>query len=328
MKILDGIKIAGNFVYSKAEKHSPEICLGLGICGMVAATVFACKGTIKAKKVIEKGKDTLDLIDAAEKTGTVYDENNLPVPYTEDDARKERIIVVGRTAFGVVKAYGPAGILTATGIALILHGHNILKKRNLALIAAYKSVSKAYEKYQDKVEKILGKDAAKKLKYSLEEKEVEEETGKKNKDGTPKTKKVKYTVLDPKGTQEFFSPYARFFDSSNINWVNDPERNKLFLVQMMHWCNDKLKLKGILTLNDIYEELGFQPTKSGQVVGWEYKNHIGEIEPISFGIYDDVFIPNRDFVNGLQPIVLLDFNVDGPVWDDLPEDSEVTNVGV
>ena len=323
MNLTDGIKLAGNIVYAKVEKHSPEICLGLGLAGMVAATVFACKGTIKAKKVIEDGKKSLDLIDNAEKTRTVYDEENNPIPYTESDARKERIIVVGRTIGGVAKAYGPAGVLTGAGIYLIVKGHNILKKRNLALIAAYKAVSDNYAKYQKKVEELIGEDAARKLKYCLKEYENVEETGKTNKDGTPNTKKVKYTVLDPEHFGEFFSPYARYFDSSNINWVNDADRNRFFLTQTMRWMNEKLKLVGIVTLNDVYKELGFTPTQSGQVVGWLYKNHVGEECPINFGIMDDICILNREFVNGIEPTCLLDFNIDGPVFDEFPTDEEV-----
>ena len=47
---------------------------------------------------------------------------------------------------------------------------------------------------------------------------------------------------------------------------------------------------------------------------------------ISFGIHNDNRRGNRDFVNGIQPVVLLDFNVDGPILDGMPERDVLGNV--
>ena len=69
-------------------------------------------------------------------------------------------------------------------------------------------------------------------------------------------------------------------------------------------------------LNDVYEMLGIPKTKAGYVVGWIYdKNHpVGDNE-VDFGIFDMEREKNRDFVNGYERTILLDFNVDGNILD-------------
>ena len=49
-------------------------------------------------------------------------------------------------------------------------------------------------------------------------------------------------------------------------------------------------------------------------VGWIYdeKNPVGD-NYIDFGIYDVNKPQNRDFVNGIERVILLDFNVDGNI---------------
>ena len=62
--------------------------------------------------------------------------------------------------------------------------------------------------------------------------------------------------------------------------------------------------------------LGIHRTKAGNVVGWIYdeKNPVGD-NYVDFGIYDIHKEQNRDFVNGIERSILLDFNVDGPILD-------------
>ena len=315
------LKLGGNIV-RKTEEHSPEICLGVGIASMVAATVFACKGTIKAKKAVEDAKEDFDTIKKTEETGITYDDDNNEIAYSHEDSIKDKWIVASKTGIELAKDYGPAIILTVVGIGLLVKGHNILEKRNVELLVAYESISEAYKKYQDKVKDFLGETAARDLKYGLKEEETEVDTGKTNKDGTPKTKKERKIIIDGKAVTDF-SPYARFFDSSCKGWENDPAYNLTYLTCKQNWCNDRLRLEGVLTLNDVYQELGIPKTKQGQVVGWSLKSGNGD-GYIDFGIYNSAYTPNRDFVNGYEPVILLDFNVDDrPVLNDFPDGDEL-----
>ena len=62
--------------------------------------------------------------------------------------------------------------------------------------------------------------------------------------------------------------------------------------------------------------IGIPKTKAGQIVGWIYdeKNPVGD-NFVDFGIYDVNNEAKRDFVNGYERSILLDFNVDGNIWD-------------
>lgn len=308
----------GGAAYRTVERRSPEICIGVGIASMVAATIFACKGTIKAKKAIEDAKDDLETIDESEKHETTFDEDNNPIEYTHAESMKDRRIVIRNAVIDLTRAYGPAVVLTAAGIFCIIKGHNILAKRNLALAVAYEGLSEAYKKYQDKVKDILGETTAKNLKYGVTEKEVEKETGKKNKDGTPKKKKEKKLVLNP---VDNFSQYSRIYDSSCDSWDNDPAYNYTVLKGRQAYWNDMLRTRPDHTvfLNEVYKDLGFPATSAGQVVGWSL-NHESTDGYIDFGIFNFDYTPNRDFVNGYEPCVLLDFNVDDePVINCIPK---------
>ena len=55
-------------------------------------------------------------------------------------------------------------------------------------------------------------------------------------------------------------------------------------------------------------------TKAGQIVGWVYdpEHPVGD-NFVDFRIYETNKESNRRFVNGYEPTILLDFNVDGNI---------------
>ena len=90
----------------------------------------------------------------------------------------------------------------------------------------------------------------------------------------------------------------------------------MFLKDQQRYANDILKSKGHLFLNEVYDMLSIPRTKAGQVVGWIYdeKHPVGD-NFVDFGIYDIYNERARDFVNGYERTILLDFNVDGNILD-------------
>ena len=60
--------------------------------------------------------------------------------------------------------------------------------------------------------------------------------------------------------------------------------------------------------------LGIDRTKAGNIVGWIYdeKHPVGD-NFVDFGIYVLDNEKARDFVNGRERSILLDFNVDGDI---------------
>lgn len=113
------------------------------------------------------------------------------------------------------------------------------------------------------------------------------------------------------GQEMNVSQYAKVFDDARAGWTKDPEYNLAFLKDQQNYCNDLLKAKGHLFLNEVYDILGIARTKAGAVVGWVYdeRNPIGD-NVVDFGLMHDY---NYDFINGYENTAILDFNVDGNI---------------
>jgi hypothetical protein len=83
-----------------------------------------------------------------------------------------------------------------------------------------------------------------------------------------------------------------------------------------------LRARGHVFLNDVYDSLGIPRSKAGAVVGWVL-NRNGEGDNfISFGVFDGTTQEIRDFVNGYEGSILLDFNVDGVIYDKIEDIGE------
>lgn len=284
------------------KKHSPEILVVTGITGVVASAVMACKATTKAGVIVDEMKDEMNKIHEVSEMGRE--------DYTEEDMKKDTALVYLQTGVKFAKLYGPAVLLGTVSITCILASNNILRKRNVALAAAYATVDKGFKEYRSRVVERFGKDLDRELRYNIKAKEFEETVVDEN--GKETVVKTTVNVADP----NTYSDYARFFDDGCTGWSKDAEHNLYFLKCQMNYANDKLKAQGYLFLNDVYKMLGIPVTKAGQCVGWIYdeKNPIGD-NFVDFGIYDMSKPVVRDFVNGYERTILLDFNVDGNILD-------------
>lgn len=285
----------------KGKKYAPEIMVVAGVVGVVTSAVMACKATTKAGSIADETKKQMDQIHEVATT--------VPEKYSEEDMKKDTVIVYTQTAVKYAKLYGPAVVLGVASIACILGSHRILSKRNAALAAAYATVDKGFKEYRDRVVERFGEALDKELRYNIKAKEIEETViDEKTGEETKITKVV--DVIDP----TTYSNYAKFFDESCAAWTKDPELNLSFLKAQQAYANDRLKSRGYLFLNDVYEMLGLQKTKAGQIVGWVYNNEKGD-GFVDFNIYNVNYAPARDFVNGYERTILLDFNVDGNILD-------------
>jgi len=286
------------------KKHSPEILMITGIVGTVASTVMACKATTKVSEIKEEKEATINKIHECLEREDVQ--------YTEEDSKKDLTIVYAQTGLKYVKLYAPSVALGTLSIASIVSGHHILKKRNIALAAAYTVVDKGFKEYRNRVVERFGEELDKELRYNIKAKEVEVEVTDEN--GNVTVEKKIMNVADKDSVSQY-SPYAKFFDEYCTNWQKDPEYNLMFLRNQQNYFNDLLKTRGYVLLNEIYEAIGAATTKDGHVVGWVYneKNPSGD-NYIDFGIYENKE-NNRAFVNGYECSILLDFNVDGYIYD-------------
>lgn len=288
------------------KKHSPEILMTVGIVGTVASTVLACKATTKLDKILEEKKATTDIIHEGMKNGNIEGHE-----YTEQDGKRDLTIVYGQTGVKLVKLYAPAVSLGAASIACIIGGHRILKKRNLALAAAYTVVDKGFKDYRKNVVDRFGEQVDKELRYNIKAKEFEREEV--DSKGKKTTKKEIVEVVDPLSG---ISDYARFYDDGCNGWTKDPEYNLMFLRKQQDYANDKLRAQGYLFLNEVYDMLGMPRSKAGHAVGWVYNGKDKYCDShVDFGIYNTHREGNRNFVNGYERTILLDFNVDGVITD-------------
>lgn len=292
----------------KLKKHSPEILVATGIVGGVASAIMACKATLKVDEVVETHHDKIDRIhEAAEKGVTAAGKE-----YNEEDMKKDLVITYVQTGVDFAKLYGPAVVIGGLSIAAVLTGHNIMRKRYIATAAAYAAVDKGFKEYRGRVVERFGEALDKELKYGIKAQEVDEIVV--NEDGTETVVKKQVETINPYN----YSPYAICFDDGCTGWTKDPEFNKKFLIDQQRFANDLLKTKGMVTLNEIYDMLGAPRTKAGMVVGWRYdEKHPTGDNYIDFGIFDIDRPKNRDFVNGYERVIWLDFNVDGDVYSDM-----------
>lgn len=307
--LLDNVGRTFHKVGFTLKKHSPAICIGVGIVGTVVGTVMACKATLKVNDILNETKEHVDKIHQCMDDAELQESGR----YTEKDAKKDLTAVYAQTGVKLVKLYAPAVVVSGLSIASILASYKILNTRNVALSAAYTVVDKSFKDYRKRVKERFGDKVDRELRHNIKAETIEVTTVDENGKEQVETKTVNVASIDEN------SDYAVFFDESSPYWEKDAEYNKMFVKQVERAANRKLIQQGHLYLNEVYKMLGVKETRAGQIVGWVYdeKNPIGD-NKVDFGIYDVHNQAKRDFVNGYERSILLDFNVDGDILQLMP----------
>ena len=298
-EIMKSVSGVANKTVMKLKKHSPEILVVAGVVGAVASAVIACKATTKVSRITEEAKDSIDTIHESVKNGVTP----AGEAYSEDDSKKDLTLVYVQTGIKYAKLYAPAVILGTLSVSSILASNNILRKRNVALGAAYAAIDKSFKEYRGRVIERFGEQVDHELKYNLKAKKFEEvetdpETG--------KTKKVKKTVVvaDP----NLQSDYACYFDQKSRNYETNMDYNRMFLKAQQQFANDKLQARGHIFLNEVLDDLDIPRSPAGQIVGWTKDGPDGYV---NFRILE----VERETEDGHhEPALLLDFNVEGDIW--------------
>lgn len=298
-EIMKNVNGVANKVAMKIKKHSPEILVVAGVAGAAVSAVMACKATTKLGEILTETKETLDVIHMGSENGEING-----TAYNAEDAKKDTVIVYAQTGLKLAKLYGPAIVLGTLSITSILASNNILRKRNVALSAAYAAIDKSFKEYRKRVIERFGEEVDNELKYGIKakqytENEVDPETG--------KVKKVKKTakVTDP----NLKSDYAVYFDKKSRNYDNNIDYNYMFLKAQQSYANDLLQSRGHLYLNEVLDSLDLPRTPAGQIVGWTKDGPDGYV---NFRIVEVM----REMEDGrLEPALLLDFNVEGNIWE-------------
>ncbi len=271
------------------KKQSPHIFFGLGVVGSVTSTVLACRATLKLSDTLEEIESEIsevkklkDDLEGGKKDQTPYDEIG-----------KDTAFVYAKAGYKLVRLYAIPISVGAISIAALTGSHVALSRRNTALMAAYAAVSKAYDDYRARVAEAVGTDQELDLYHAkiscLEDAEGDE-----------------HPVVD----SNRWSPYARFFDEASPHWEKNAELNRLWVQCQQNYANELLRARGHLFLNEVYDMLGIDRSQAGTVVGWVIGDKGDNF--VDFGMYEAV---NSRFINGWERSILLDFNVDGVIYD-------------
>lgn len=301
MKMPAKLATFGKKIIVKLDKHSPEILMVSGVACVIGGTILACKATLHVEEIMNR-RDEIEL-SMMELLNKNVNRPEKAQNYTSEMFDQDAITLKVKTAAQLIKNYAPSVGLITLGVGCFLGSYGILKKRNVALTAAYNALTTAFSNYRARVVEELGEEKDKEFYYGKKEKKqvVDPETG----------EIVEKDILNTDG---YASPYHKFFDESSEYFVRNAEKNLFFLTNQQNWANDKLKQQGCLFLNEVYDMLGLPRTQIGAIVGWIYGKD-GKDNYVDFGFRDITREKTRDFVNGYEDVVLLDFNVDGVIYD-------------
>lgn len=263
------------------SKHSPAILIGVGATGLVVAGISAARAAYNYHHVVEEYQDG---VAAADDRGDEMAANEATKYFWIDTA----------------KTFGPAVVLGGLSVAAIIGGHSILVRRFVGLSVAYGSLERTFEAWKSRAQEIIGDEKFAEVKQAfLNEDQIR--IDERNDDGTP-------TSVSP------LSEYVKVFDETNRLWEKSPEYNMVTLRRIQRYMNDRLKIRGHVFLNEVLDELALPRTQAGAVVGWIYGVE-GEDSVIDFGMCEYHSPEVRDFTNGYNPAIVLNFNVDGTIWD-------------
>lgn len=263
-----------------------------GVVGLVGAAVLVGRAVLKSQPDVEQLKFDLQAIDEA------VDNHE----FAEKDRSPMKLRVVAASVPRIAKHYVLPFSLAAASVTGILWGHGVVRARYSAAAAAYTSLNKAFESYRRRVAEKYGEEQERELRYEAVKRTPEK--------GEPKTC---YDVTDPEKALET-SPYAAFFTKDNVNWSPDRDIRVLFLNGVQNAMNDRLQYRGHVFLNEVYDALGLPRSTAGQIVGWR-KNGEGD-GFIDIGVFGtDGKGQQIAFFDGSEPMIHLDFNVDGVILD-------------
>jgi hypothetical protein len=290
------------------SKHSPAMLSVIGGVGVIATAVLASQETLRVKEVVEPHVENLELISA-----TLEDESK---QYSDQDALHDRTVIYARLGRDLLKLYAPALVVGVLTIASIAASHRISAKRIAGLTAAYGALDQSYRRYRGRVEQALGEEGMKELDTKIREQAKKDIAERRKPDAD--ISEIGDSIFDLAGA----SQYAVLYDENAATWNKNRNLSTSILRAQENYANDLLNCRGYVMLNEVYAGLGLPQTSAGAVVGWIRKDDGGADGYITFGdwdanYFDDIY---KD-VDGVCEARrwILDFNVDGVIWDRIDE---------
>ena len=216
-------KQIANKVKTKAQKNSPVIFVGLGIAGMIGATVLAVKATPKALDIIEHEEE-------------------------QKGEKLEKKEIVKATW----KCYIPTAVTTAASIGCIVGGTKVSLSRTAAVSAAYEVSRAAFSEYKHKVVENIGHEAEEKIRAEIQQDKI-------NKNPAPQIIEADDVNVTGYGnTLCYDSLSGRYFrcDSSKIKEVENRVNHRL-MTDMFVSINEMYNELGLDPIDPLGNSLGW-----------------------------------------------------------------------
>mgnify|MGYP000546898592 CR=1 FL=1 len=285
---------------ARISKCAPTILSVGASIGVVATSALAWRAGRTFEDVEYRNYERIK--DYQDRADEIPDEE---VPSIE---RKNRLAF----ALDAARHIAPTVIIGGTTIALIYFSNSISRKRMAALSAAYFAVQNAFDNYKAKMVDTLGKETVDKIvqpklpNYGKTAEEILENDDRN--DAADVTDAVLSMVRE-------CSPYARIIsETSSTAWDPNEDYTVMNLAEIQAWANRRLQKKGHLFLNEVFDQLGLSRMKEGALVGW-LKNGEGD-GYVSFGDFESAIYRVPDYERkSIHSNVVVDFNVDGVIWD-------------
>ena len=317
MSIFSSAARFGGKIIQKVKFRSPELLIGAGVVGLVGAAVMAVRRGVRwhtaAKAEVVHDLETIKKAEGSPQ-------------YTREDKVRDYAQVIGKGVWSFTQIYGPSVAVGAASVVSILAGTGILRGRLAAVTSAAATAQAALDRYRQRVREKLGEDADYEFAYEVSAKKAKI----KHEDGTKETQ-VTYHLVPSSGEWMSASPYSRLWDESALEWSPNRELQYLTLRSLENHFNRELDVRGVVFLNDVYKALGLPMSKDAALVGWikDYSKtkmaklaaELGRVPGdgvISFGVFENESPSARAYLSGDDDRVVLDFNVDGVIYDLIP----------
>lgn len=254
MKFIQGLnKVAKGF-----SKNSPLILTVTGVIGIGATAVLAYKSRSRVEAIIEEVEETRkdeerinELIDLQDR---LTDEEETELSYLQENYVPVSKAVVIRDLAGAVALPVVTGVASLACVTLSWY---IMNNRLLTVSGALATATAEHVYYKRKVADRFGEEVERELSTPVHKVEAEytDEKGKK-----------KTGEVNVKDTLE--SLEGRWFDESMEYTADDFSYNKAFVESVAEKLGVQFMNRGSLTLNQVYDALGFPRSRAGALMGW------------------------------------------------------------
>lgn len=151
----------------------------------------------------------------------------------------------------VVKAtwtcYIPSAVVGGASIACLVGSTSVNLRRNAALAAAYSCAETALREYQDKVVEVIGEKKEQTIRDAVAKERIEKRP--------VSEQQILYTGH---GDTLCYDAWCSRYFKSDIEVIR----------RAIHELNDRLRTDNYISLNEFYDAIGLEESKTGEILGW------------------------------------------------------------